>query len=97
MATGVGLNTRTGAARFVVALTMRLPPATLQKPAGELLKALLPAACAERSAVTQRAFASAIGALAKCASGKRLEWLLGEASSMFSNAGAAGPHICVQP
>ena len=85
---GVGLNTRTGSARFIVALTMRLPAATLQKPTGELLKALLPAVRAERSAVTQRAFAGAIGALAKSASGKRLDWLVGEASGMFCNAGA---------
>eukprot|EP00892_Ulva_mutabilis_P001254 jgi/Ulvmu1/11129/UM071_0012.1 len=83
---GVGVNTRTGTARFMVALTLRLPAATLQKPTGELLKALLPAVRAERSGVTQRAFASAIGALSKSASGKRLDWLVGEASGMLGNA-----------
>jgi hypothetical protein len=77
------VNTRTGAARFIVALTARLPPATLQKPAGEFLKALLPAVKAERRAVTQRAFAAAIGTLAKCASGKRLDWLVEEVSKLM--------------
>ena len=79
----IGVNTRTGAARFVVALTTRLPAAALQKPAGELLKALLPAVKAERRAVTQRAFAGAVGALGKCASGKRLEWLVGAVVAML--------------
>lgn len=81
--TAIGVNTRTGAARFIVALTTRLPTATLQKPAGEFLKSLLPAVKAERRAVTQRAFAAAIGALGKCASAKRLEWLVGEVSAMM--------------
>lgn len=79
----IGVNTRTGAARFIVALTTRLPAATLQKPAGEFLKALLPAVKSERRAVTQRAFAGAIGALGKCASAKRLEWLVGEVATMM--------------
>lgn len=83
MHAGIGVSTRTGAARFVTALADRLPAAVLQKPAGEFLKALLPALRAERRAVTQRALAAATGAMAKCASGKRLEWLVGEVSNMM--------------
>ena len=80
----MGLNTRAGTARFIVSLQDRLPAAVMQKPAGELLKALVAALRAERSGATRKAFAGACGALCKAASAKRVTWLVQEALSMHA-------------
>jgi hypothetical protein len=79
----VGLNTRVGAARFVVSLQARLPAEALQKPAGDLLKALVATLRSEKSAAIRRGYAAACGSLVKVASVKRVEWLVGEALGMY--------------
>lgn len=81
---GVGVNTRTGTARFIVSLQSRLPSATLQKPAGDLLKALLGALRTEPAGATRKAFAAAVGALAKAASAKRVNWTAAQALEIFA-------------
>jgi hypothetical protein len=68
----------------------------MQKPAGELLRALLPALRAERRPVTQRALSAAVGALARCASAKRLEWLVTEVCALV-DAGAQPLRALVAP
>ena len=83
---GVGLNTRVGAARFVVNVHQRLT-STMQKSAGELLKALMSALQTERSLVVRKAYAGAIGSLAKSASSKRTEWLITTALQLYTTPG----------
>ena len=80
----MGVNTRTGTARFVASLQMRLPAATLQKPAGDLLKALVSALRSEAAGATRRAFAGAVGALTKVASAKRAQWVTARALDIHS-------------
>jgi proteasome component ECM29 len=81
---GVGVNTRTGTARFIITLQDRLPPAALQKPAGDLLKALVGALRAEASGAMRKAFASAVGALVKAASAKRVQWVVAQALEIYT-------------
>jgi hypothetical protein len=57
----------------------------MQKPAGDLLKALVATLQSEKSAATRKAYAGACGALAKSASEKRVHWLVGEALSMYDS------------
>eukprot|EP00873_Tetraselmis_striata_P043262 jgi/Tetstr1/463526/TSEL_008405.t1 len=82
---GVGLNTRCGAANFVVQLTTR-HGADMKAHTAVLIKALLSAAKGERSVAVRRAYASTSAQLARFASETRVVKLLTEAVTMFSEA-----------
>lgn len=61
-----------------------MPAAVLQKPAGELLKALLAALREEPSAALRKEFAAAVGAMVKVASAKRVQWAVTQALAIFA-------------
>jgi hypothetical protein len=95
MCTGIGLNTRTGAAHFIVSMQSHLPAAVMQKPAGDLLKALVATIHVEASSPTRKAFSSAVGSLSKVASSKRVQWVATQALDIFHTGTIPLPEKCV--
>ena len=79
---GVGLNTRAGAGRFISRLCLRR--GSLVKPhAGKLFKALLGAARSDRSAAVASAMVSAVAAVARHATEARVNQLVTDVCEMY--------------
>ncbi|KAL3147888.1 hypothetical protein ABBQ32_002606 [Trebouxia sp. C0010 RCD-2024] len=83
---GIGLNTRTGCARFITALTTR-QGADIKPHTAAFIKALVTAARAEKSTTVQRAYAQAAATVAKYSSEARVAKLVEEAVSMYTTPG----------
>ena len=82
---GVGLNTRAGAGRFVSRLCLRR--GSLVRPhAGKLFKSLLAAANADRSSAVASAMVSAVAAVARFASEPRVNQLVDDLVAMYDNS-----------
>ena len=79
---GVGLNTRAGAGRFISRLCLRR--GSLVKPhAGKLFKALLGAARSDGSAAIASAMVSAVAAVARHATEARVNQLVTDVCEMY--------------
>ena len=79
---GVGLNTRAGAGRFVSRLCLRRG-ALVRPHAGKLFKSLLAAAAADRSASVSSAMISAVAAVARYAPEPRVDALVKDLVAMY--------------
>ena len=81
---GVGLNTRAGAGRFIARLCLRR--GSLVRPhAGKLFKALLGAAASDRSASVTAAMVSAVAAVARHAAEPRVHRLVEDLAEMYDD------------
>ena len=81
---GVGLNTRAGAGRFIARLCLRR--GSLVRPhAGTLFKALLGAAASDRSASVTAAMVSAVAAVARHAAEPRVHRLVEDLAEMYDD------------
>lgn len=81
---GVGLNTRAGAGRFIARLCLRR--GSLVRPhAGKLFKALLGAAASDRSASVTTAMVSALAAVARHAAEPRVHRLVEDLAEMYDD------------
>ncbi|DBB07277.1 TPA: hypothetical protein ACH3X3_008782 [Trebouxia sp. C0006] len=83
---GIGLNTRTGCARFIISLTTR-QGADIKPHTPAFIKALVTAARAENSTTVQRSYAQAAGSVARYTSEARLAKLVEEAVAMYTTPG----------
>lgn len=81
---GVGLNTRVGVAKFITMLSQHSGP-DMKPHTPVLLRGLFLAVKSERSAATRKAFAVALGSIAKYASEAQVRKLLLDAVAMYNS------------
>lgn len=81
---GVGLNTRVGVAKFISMLAQHSGP-DMKPHTAVLLRGLFSAVKSERSAATRKAFAVALGSVAKYASEAQVRKLLLDAVAMYNS------------
>ena len=81
---GVGLNTRVGVAKFISMLAQHSGP-DIKPHTAVLLRGLFSAVKSEKSAATRKAFAAALGSIAKYASEAQVRKLLLDAVAMYNS------------